>query len=101
MATTRMKARERRRIKCSAQARVEREKLKEKINSPFTPLEDKEGLVMKLSSRPRDESPCRVRNRCQLCGRSRGVYRKFKLCRCCLRKAAMRGDVPGLVKASW
>ncbi|MCG3181099.1 MAG: 30S ribosomal protein S14 type Z [Phycisphaerae bacterium] len=43
----------------------------------------------------------RVRNRCQLCGRPRGVYRKFRICRICLRKLALQGKVPGMMKASW
>ena len=50
---------------------------------------------------PRDASPCRMRNRCRITGRSRGFYRKFGLGRNKLREAAMRGDIPGLVKASW
>lgn len=101
MATTRMKARERRRIKMSGSARSKREALKEKIKSIAVPFEEKAVLVAKLASMPRDESKVRVRSRCQICGRSRAILSKFKLCRCCLRKAAMRGDVPGLVKASW
>ncbi len=43
----------------------------------------------------------RVRNRCKVCGRPRGFYRKFQLCRLCLRKFALRGDVPGVTKSSW
>ena len=54
-----------------------------------------------LQKLPRDSSPCRQRNRCALTGRSRGVYRKFGLGRNKLREATMRGDVPGLRKASW
>ena len=57
--------------------------------------------MLKLQKRKRDESPARVRNRCRSCGRPHGVLRKFGLCRICLRNAAMRGDVPGLRKASW
>ncbi len=101
MATTRMKAREVRRAKKAAKARVKREALKKQIKDLAIPFNEKQVLVAKLSQSPRDESPIRGRNRCQFCGRSRGVLRKFRLCRCCLRKAAMRGDVPGLVKASW
>ncbi len=56
---------------------------------------------VKLQKRNRNESMCRVRNRCQQCGRPRGTYRKFGLCRICLRNAAMNGEVPGLKKASW
>jgi small subunit ribosomal protein S14 len=54
-----------------------------------------------LQKQPRDASPARQRRRCQITGRPHGVYRKFGLCRNKLREAAMRGDVPGLVKASW
>jgi small subunit ribosomal protein S14 len=59
---------------------------------------DAQGKLQKL---PRDASPIRVRNRCELSGRPRGVYRKFGLGRNKLREATMRGDVPGLRKASW
>jgi small subunit ribosomal protein S14 len=55
----------------------------------------------KLQKLPRDASPVRQRNRCELSGRPRGVYRKFGLGRNKLREATMRGDVPGLRKASW
>ena len=54
-----------------------------------------------LQKLPRNASPVRLRNRCQQTGRARGVYRKFGLGRTKLREAAMRGDVPGLVKSSW
>ncbi len=56
---------------------------------------------VKLQKRKRNESKSRVRNRCQRCGRPRGTYKKFGLCRICLRQAAMNGEVPGLKKASW
>lgn len=56
---------------------------------------------MKLQEQPRDASPVRKRNRCRVTGRPHGYYRKFGLSRNKLREAAMRGDVPGLVKASW
>ncbi len=54
-----------------------------------------------LNKLPRNASKARLHRRCRLCSRSRSVYRKFGLCRICLRQAAMRGDIPGLVKASW
>lgn len=56
---------------------------------------------MKLQELPRNASPSRLRNRCALTGRPRGVFRKFGLCRGKLRDIAMRGEVPGLTKASW
>jgi small subunit ribosomal protein S14 len=63
--------------------------------------EDRTLARKNLSMLPRDSSPSRLRNRCHLTGRPHGYYRKFGLGRNKLREAAMRGDVPGLVKASW
>jgi len=63
--------------------------------------EEKAEAVIKLQKLPRDSSPSRQRNRCVLTGRPRGVYAKFGLGRNKLREATMRGDVPGLRKASW
>ena len=62
---------------------------------------DRAAAREKLNKMPRDASPVRVRNRCNVTGRPHGYYRKFGLGRNKLREAAMRGDVPGLVKASW
>jgi small subunit ribosomal protein S14 len=56
---------------------------------------------LKLQQLPRDASPTRIRNRCAITGRPRGTYRKFGLARSKLREMAMRGEVPGVVKASW
>ena len=56
---------------------------------------------LKLQALPRNSSPTRLRNRCEQTGRPRGVFRKFGLCRNKLREAAFRGEVPGMVKASW
>lgn len=78
-----------------------RTELKEKLRDPKVGAEQKAELQRKFQSLPRDSSPSRIRNRCRVSGRSRGVYRKFGLGRNKLREAAMRGDVPGLVKASW
>lgn len=80
---------------------AKRAELKEKLRDPKVGAEQKAELQRKFQSLPRDASPTRVRNRCRVSGRSRGVYRKFGLGRNKLREAAMRGDVPGLVKASW
>ena len=63
--------------------------------------DDRAAAREKLNKMPRDASPVRVRNRCNITGRPHGYYRKFGLGRNKLREAAMRGDVPGLVKASW
>ena len=75
--------------------------IKSKLQNPKTGDEEREELRKKLQSLPRDASPVRLRNRCRLTGRPHGVYRKFGLGRNKLREAAMRGDIPGLVKASW
>jgi small subunit ribosomal protein S14 len=63
--------------------------------------EERREARIRLNKLPRDSSPIRLRNRCALSGRPHGFYRKFGLARNKLREAAMRGDVPGLVKASW
>jgi small subunit ribosomal protein S14 len=94
-------AREAVRVKLSAKSRVKRNELSCIVASPASSYEDKMQAVIQLNKRPRDESPCRVKNRCRRCGRPRAVYRRFALCRICLRETAMRGDVPGLTKASW
>jgi small subunit ribosomal protein S14 len=101
MAKTCKIASEARKRRMVQNARVRREKLREVIKDPKSSFDEKQAAIVKLNKSPRNESPIRIRNRCQLCGRPRAVYRKFGLCRIHLREAAMRGDVPGLVKASW
>ncbi|OGT08039.1 MAG: 30S ribosomal protein S14 [Gammaproteobacteria bacterium RBG_16_37_9] len=101
MAKTCMIARESKRRRLVQNARVRRKELREVIKNPKTGFEEKMAAVAKLNKSPRNESAVRVRSRCQICGRPRAIYKKFGLCRIHLREAAMRGDVPGLVKASW
>ena len=101
MAKKSMIARENKRTKLIGQYEVKRRALKELIRNPETSIEDQEAAVLKLQKLPRDSSPSRSRNRCNLTGRPHGVYRKFGLSRNKLREATMRGDVPGLSKASW
>ena len=101
MAKTSMIAREAKRIKMSQKAISKRNQLRNTIKNVNTSFEDKMAAVKTLNECPRDESKIRVRSRCQMCGRPRAVYKKFGLCRIHLREAAMRGDVPGLKKASW
>jgi len=81
-----------------AQRRAE---LKAIARDPASSSEERYNARAKLNELPRNSSAVRVRNRCRLTGRPHGYYRKFGLCRNKLRKAAMQGDVPGLVKASW
>lgn len=101
MAKTNMIEREKKRAKLVAKYAKKRQKLREIIASPTASYEDKQAAVVQLQKQPRDASPIRQRKRCSLTGRSRGVYRKFGLARHKLREAAMRGEVPGLKKASW
>ncbi len=101
MAKVSMIERERRRTKAVEKYAAKRAELKAIIKSPTISFEERMEAVKKLQKLPRDASPTRQRNRCQLTGRPHGYYRKFGLARNKLREAAMRGDVPGLVKASW
>ena len=78
-----------------------REELKKIIASVETGAEEKEAAVVALQKLPRDSSPSRRRRRCSITGRPHGVYRKFGLGRNKLREITMRGDIPGLRKASW
>ncbi|HEU0152763.1 MAG TPA: 30S ribosomal protein S14 [Arenimonas sp.] len=101
MAKTSMVNRDIKRKKLVAKHATKRNALKEIISSVTASFEEKMDAATKLQKLPRDSSPSRVRNRCELTGRSRGVYSKFGLGRNKLREATMRGDVPGLRKASW
>lgn len=80
---------------------AKRAALKETIRNPKSSEDEKETALAKLQALPRDASPIRLRNRCALTGRPHGFYRKFGLARTKLREAMMRGEIPGLTKASW
>ena len=101
MAKASMIAREKRRMLASERSKVSRQALKKIINNPETDYDEKMAAVEKLNKRPRDQSAVRVQKRCRHCGRPHAVYRKFAMCRICLRIAMMNGWVPGLVKSSW
>jgi small subunit ribosomal protein S14 len=101
MAKVSMIHRERKRLKQVKRYAVKRTQLKAIIVDPKASDAEKHDAVLKLNKLPRNASPIRLRNRCTLTGRPHGYYRKFGLGRNKLREAAMRGDVPGLVKASW
>jgi len=101
MAKTSMIEREKKRAKTVVRYAAKRAELKAAIHNPNASDEERWEAQQKLQKLPRDASPVRQRRRCQVTGRPHGVYRKFGLCRNKLREAAMRGDVPGLVKASW
>ncbi len=101
MAKTSMIEREKKRTRAAAKFAAKRATLKELIRDPKVSEEEKWAAQIKLQQQPRDASPSRQQRRCQITGRPHAVYRKFGLCRNKLREAAMRGDVPGLVKSSW
>ena len=73
---------------------------KNSVDSNLSP-EERMGAILKLQSMPRNGSAVRGQRRCNVCGRPRSVYRKFGVCRICLRNMLMRGEIPGARKASW
>jgi small subunit ribosomal protein S14 len=101
MAKSSMVNREIKRNKLAKKYASKRVELKAIIKDTSIGEEERKVAREKLNKMPRDASPIRGRNRCNLTGRPHGYYRKFGLARNKLREAAMRGDVPGLVKASW
>jgi small subunit ribosomal protein S14 len=101
MAKKSMIARELKRTQTVAKFAQKRAELKAIIANPESAEDQVWDAQIKLQQLPRDASPVRQQRRCRLTGRPHAVYRKFGLCRNKLREAAMRGDVPGLVKASW
>ncbi|ETI61004.1 30S ribosomal protein S14 [Marinomonas profundimaris] len=101
MAKVSMIQREAKRTKLVAKHAEKRAALKAIISDVNASDDEKWEATLKLQALPRDSSSSRQRNRCQITGRPHGVYRRFGLSRIKLREAAMRGDVPGLKKASW
>ena len=93
--------RERKRERTVAKYAAKRAELKRKMKDQSLSEEERDEARAKFNALPRNASPCRLRNRCRVTGRPHGYYRKFGLSRTKLREAAMRGDIPGLVKASW
>jgi len=101
VAKTSMVQREIKRGKIVKRYAAKRASLKEVIRSPQSTDEQRREAQLKLQALPRDSSPSRLRNRCAITGRPKGYYRKFGLGRNKLRETAMRGEIPGLSKASW
>ena len=101
MAKVSMINREKRRAKLVKTYAGKRAAVKAIISNPDVGYEEKEAAMFAVQKVPRDSSLVRKRNRCAISGRPRGFYRKFGLGRNKLREAAMRGDIPGLRKASW
>ena len=101
MAKLALKLRDQKRRKTVEKFKARRTALLEIIYDVRASDEAKEEARVKLQKLPRDSSPVRLRNRCALTGRPRGVYRKFGLGRNKLRELALKGEVPGIIKASW
>ena len=101
MAKTNMLEREKRRQALAKKHAAKRAKLREVIRNPRSTAYQKATAQEALQKMPRDSNPNRQRNRCSETGRPRGVYRKFGLARTKLRESMMRGEIPGLSKASW
>lgn len=101
MAKKSMIARENKRTRTVAKFAAKRAALKAVLKDANASDDEKWEAQIALQKLPRDASPVRQQRRCQVTGRPHAVYRKFGLCRNKLREAAMRGDVPGLVKSSW
>ena len=101
MAKTALVNRDKKRRKTVKKYAAKRKELLEIINNQRFSQEDRYAARLKMQQLPRDASPVRLRNRCALTGRPRGVYKKFGLGRSKLRDIAMRGEIPGVIKASW
>ncbi|MBI1273145.1 MAG: 30S ribosomal protein S14 [Alphaproteobacteria bacterium] len=101
MAKQSMINKNKRRAKLSGSKSARRKELKAIIMNKANTMEDRFAAVQKLAKMPRNSSKVRVRNRCELSGRPRGTYRKFKLSRIALRLMALQGLIPGMVKSSW
>jgi small subunit ribosomal protein S14 len=101
MAKTALINREQKRRKMVKKYAAKRAELMAVIADSARSDEEKMAARLKIQEMPRDASPSRLRNRCALTGRPRGVFRKFGLCRNKIREFAMNGDIPGVTKASW
>ncbi|MEO8420286.1 MAG: 30S ribosomal protein S14 [Hyphomicrobium sp.] len=89
------------RRKLVAQSAEKRKRLKAIANDLKRPAEERFAARIKLAEMPRNSSPVRIRNRCELTGRARGYYRKLRMCRNQLRDLASQGLIPGMTKSSW
>jgi small subunit ribosomal protein S14 len=90
-----------RRKKMAKNAQAKRAKLKTIIADKRRPMEERFAATLKLAALPRNSSPTRIRNRCEMSGRPRAFYRKHKLSRIALRELGSKGMIPGLLKSSW
>jgi len=90
-----------RRAKLAKQKAPTRERLKTLVRDRDAPPEERFAAQLKLSELPRNSSPTRIRNRCEMTGRPRGYYRKFRMSRIAMRELASAGQIPGVLKSSW
>jgi small subunit ribosomal protein S14 len=90
-----------RRTRMAKRFAAKRARLKAIANDKNLPIEERFAARLKLAEMPRNSAPTRIRNRCEMTGRPRAVYRKFKLSRIALRELASTGQIPGMVKSSW
>jgi small subunit ribosomal protein S14 len=101
MAKKGMIEKNKRRMKMAQQGAGRRARLKAIVHNQELPFEERIAATLKLAEMPRNSSPNRVKSRCEVSGRPRAVYRKFKMSRIALRELGNMGLVPGLVKSSW
>ena len=101
MAKLSLKNREAKRSALVKKYDARRKELKARIGDQTLSMEERLEARQQLQALPRNANPTRLRNRCSLTGRPRGTFRKFGLARNKIREAALRGDIPGMVKASW
>ena len=101
MAKTSAIERNKKRIKLAKKFEKKRQSLKKIISNKKLPLTERFEAQLKLSKLPRNSSKTRIRNRCEITGRPRGVYRKLKISRIALRDLASKGRIPGMTKSSW
>jgi small subunit ribosomal protein S14 len=101
MAKTSMVERNKKRQRLAQKFKTRRTRLKSVASDRNLPAEERFAARLKLAELPRNSSPTRIRNRCELTGRPRGYYRKLKMSRIALRDLASQGQIPGMVKSSW
>jgi small subunit ribosomal protein S14 len=101
MAKTSMVERNKKRQRLAQKFKTRRTRLKAVATDRSLPAEERFAARLKLAELPRNSSPTRIRNRCELTGRPRGYYRKLKMSRIALRDLASQGQIPGMVKSSW
>jgi small subunit ribosomal protein S14 len=101
MAKTSAVEKNKRRREMTKRYAAKRERLKAVARDQALPIEERFAAQLKLAELPRNSSAVRIRNRCELTGRPRAFYRKFKLSRIALRELGSKGQIPGMVKASW